>query len=111
MSFEWAKKELELIGALDDFHEVYEPYLKIFSNQGHSGGSASIVLPILCKLLNKKPLSPLTSDCNEWRDVSKESGYPLWQNKRDSEAFSKDGGKTFVMLDDPDFKNYFKNMG
>jgi hypothetical protein len=34
-------------------------------------------------------------------DRSEMSGYPLWQNIRDTRAMSRDGGKTYTMVDDP----------
>lgn len=69
--------------------------VETFAKQGHSGGSASIVIPVLNKLLQFKPLTPLTSDPEEWIDRSTESGQPFWQNKRDPSVFSEDGGKTW----------------
>lgn len=66
-----------------------------FTSYGHSGGSAQAAKEMLTKLLGFKPLSPLTDDPEEWRNVSCFTGEPMWQNKRDSTVFSKDGGKTW----------------
>lgn len=47
-------------------NDVYQ-ICKMFSEQEHSGYSASIALSLIDKLLIKGlPLSPLTSDPNEW---------------------------------------------
>lgn len=74
--------------------------VEVFAKQGHSGGSASIVIPTLIKLLNFENLTALTSDPEEWIDRSRESGGPLWQNARNSKVFSKNGGKTWTFLAD-----------
>lgn len=65
-----------------------------FADMGHSGGSASIAIPQINELLQFKNLSPLTDDPAEWVD----HGGKLWQNTRNSEAFSEDGGKRYYLL-------------
>ncbi len=93
---EYAESELDRIGMTDDgdmngtmrkhlIHMVHE-----FAEEGHSGFSASYALQCLKKLLNFKPLSPLTGEDDEWTEVSQRSGYPHFQNKRCSTVF-KDG--------------------
>lgn len=62
--------------------------IRVVSEQGHSGASASYLQGVLGDLLNFKPLSPLTNDPERNPDG-------LWQNRRDGECFSRDGGKTF----------------
>lgn len=102
-----AEIELEKIGALEDW-PIYKPFLELFCSQGHGGGSASIVIPTLNKLLKQEALSELTSDEAEWEDLTEMSGHPCWQNKRDSRAFSKDEGKTWVFLEDEKWDSYWK---
>jgi hypothetical protein len=47
-------------------------------------------------LLAFKPLSPLTNESAQWVDRSPTiGGNPLWQSKRDPDAWSHDGGLTF----------------
>jgi hypothetical protein len=83
--------------------------VRVFSRQGHSGGSAGYVIPILERLLRYMPLTPLAGDDNEWNKV----GEGVFQNKRRSSVFkdkdrfdgqpydiaarifSDDGGKTW----------------
>lgn len=83
--------------------------VQAFADQGHSGGSASIVLHCLSKLLAYEPLGPLTGEESEWIDISQEMGYPLWQNRRCSRVFRDadsaydSGGKVFI---DPDGYSY-----
>lgn len=79
-------------------HAVLE-LIEVFSKQGHSGMSASIVRQLFDKLSNFENLTPLTSNPDEWDDVSYQ-GNPLWQNKRNSAVFSNDGGKTWWHIDE-----------
>jgi hypothetical protein len=78
--------------------------VKVFSSQGHSGGSAWVCLGALEKLLRFQPLTPLTSDPDEWMCVSEEQrpdrSTPVWQSRRRPSTFSRDGGKTWYDLDD-----------
>ena len=95
-----AKKELALI---NEEPEIVEGYLKIvqaFADMNHSGGSASVAIVVINELLQFKNLTPLTNDPDEWCDVAEQSGYTLWQNRRNSTAFSNDGGKTYWQLGD-----------
>jgi hypothetical protein len=71
--------------------------IEAHSAQGHSGFSHHIVLDLFNKLVSFKPLTPITSDPSEWNDVSEHmpAGEKLWQSKRDSSLFSKDGGQTW----------------
>lgn len=72
---EYAKKELDLIGLTDedrtgesmDFHmrDHILRMVKEFSEEGHSGYSASYALFILKRVLDYKPLSPLTGEDDE----------------------------------------------
>lgn len=96
-----AKRELERIGEDPEFIEAYLDIITKFAIQGHSGGSASVFIPTLNKLLNFKPLTPLTNDPEEWMCISgATSAHPggLWQNRRDSEAFSENGGNTYYLI-------------
>ncbi len=57
--------------------------IEVFSNQGHSGFSASIVVDIFSKLASFKPISPLTGEDDEWNEIQEGS----FQNKRYSGLF------------------------
>lgn len=93
---QYAESELDRIGMTDDgdMNGMMRKHLlhmvKEFADEGHSGFSASYALQCLKKLLNFKPLSPLTGKDDEWTDVSSISGVPHYQNKRCSSVF-KDG--------------------
>lgn len=98
---EHARRELELAGLFDgdsDYGGMIGPavmeVIEVFASQGHSGASISIAGTIVHELLQRKTLTPLTYGPEEWEDRSEISGYPLWQNVRDSSVFSRDGGAT-----------------
>lgn len=69
--------------------------VRVFAAQGHSGFSAGMTLEIFRLVASYKPLSPITSDPDEWMDVAAD----LWQNRRQSSCFSTDGGKTYYDVD------------
>jgi hypothetical protein len=68
---------------------------------GHSGGSAAVAIDWLTRLLRFENIAPLTNDPDEWIHHGAGvwgSAPGVWQNKRCSEAFSHDGGKTYWLL-------------
>lgn len=88
-----ARRELEMIG---EDPEVIDGYLRIiqaFADMHPSGGMASVMIPTLNELLQFKNLKPLTNNPDEWIDHG-----GIWQNARNSEAFSTDGGETYYLL-------------
>jgi hypothetical protein len=103
----WVKRELELAGLFDKDSD-YEGMLgnrvldivKLFCEQGHSGGSASLSLSLLDKLLRYKPLTSLgnPTETGDYKDMSMESGSPCWQSTRDFSVFSHDEGKTWEKM-------------
>jgi hypothetical protein len=114
---EWAKKELNHIGGENDEmqQEMNKDILQIvevFSEQGHSGFSASYALNIIKRLLDWKPITSLTGEDSEWVEVSERKGLSFQQNNRcssvfrenndnstayyiDGKVFSNDGGKSW----------------
>lgn len=93
-----ARTELTRIGEEPEVIDGYVRVVEAFASMGHSGGSASVAIPTLNALLQFKNLAPLTNDPDEWENVSEMSGYEMWQNRRNSEAFSDDGGQTYWLL-------------
>lgn len=65
----------------DDIIEL----LTVFSQQGHSGFSASYAIELFEKLAKFKPLVPLSGDDSEWNEVSD----GVFQNKRCSSVFKQ----------------------
>ena len=109
-----ARRELAAIGETDEeFRDTILDMVERFSKFGHSGGSAAVMTSMLVELLQFKNLMPLTDDPAEWHkhDMVEE---PFWQNIRNGEAFSHDGGKTYYLLsegsDEPAFKNGSAHM-
>jgi hypothetical protein len=95
-----ARRELALIGEEPWLTDGLCKVVAAFAEMGHSGFSAAHSTAVLEKLLRYQPLSPITDDPAEWEDRSGMSGYPIWQNVRDSRAMSKDGGKTYTLVDE-----------
>lgn len=91
-AYEHTITELDL--ALD-YNEVYDrdigvailQLMQAFSDQGHSGYSASVAIQLFSRLADFQPLSPLTGEDSEWIDVGPECGRPMWQNKRAGNVF------------------------
>lgn len=77
--------------------EAVMKLVRAHASEEHSGGSHHMTLSIFNKVINFKTLSPITSSPDEWTEVAED----LWQNRRQSSTFSKDGGKTWYDLDEP----------
>lgn len=91
---EHARRELALTHNEEDFNESIIKAVEAFASYGHSGGSASVAIPMLNDLLQFKNLTPLTNDPKEWNEV----GDGMWQCSRNPEAFSLDRGRTYYLL-------------
>ena len=87
----YAKSELDLLGVDKKDKKRILKVIKAWGSYGDSGSSHDWFLQILTSLLRFKPLTPLTSDPSEWYEV----GSGIWQNMRDGEMFSINGGKTW----------------
>lgn len=64
--------------------------VKVFSNQGHSEFSASYALNILRRLLDYKPIQPLTGEDDEWNKccwTEDDGKTEVFQNRRCSAVF------------------------
>jgi len=100
-----AERELRLAGHLDEDGlyngEMGRAVLRLIAlhaSEGHSGMSNHIAVALFSKLANFENLTDLTSNPDEWRDISEEQGEPCWQSKRNPRVFSRDGGKTWENL-------------
>lgn len=100
-----ARRELSLCESDPWLIDGIVKIVQSFADMGHSGGSASITIGIVNELLQYHNLTPLTDDPTDWQDRSVESGYPLWQCRRRSDAFSEDGGATYWLLNEDEAKN------
>lgn len=105
-----AREEMRRAGLYDedaDYEGMIPPavmgVVERFAADHHSGGSAALVLAILDKVLRFQPLTPLTNDPAEWQQVEMANlARAMWQSRRQHEAFSHDGGRTYYLLDDRD---------
>jgi hypothetical protein len=75
--------------------------VETFAKQGHSGMSAAITLDIFTRVASFKPLTPIGASPDEWNEV----GTGVWQNRRRSTTFSRDGGDTWYDIDDATLNN------
>jgi hypothetical protein len=110
---EHARRELALIETDPWMINGLIKTIEAFVSMGHSGSTAEVAIPLLNRLLLREPLTPLTDDPSEWEDRTQYSsdGQPLWQNIRNSKAFSHDGGKSYWTLeenDDPDHRPLYQ---
>lgn len=99
---EHAEREMRLAGLYDadaDYGglipEAVMALVRAHAEQGHSGFSHGLTLAVFNKVVNYKPLTPIGSTPDEWIEV----GEGVWQNRRASSFFSKNGGKTWYDLD------------
>jgi len=101
---DFATLELKMAGLLDDTGDFYGgatgkavlELIDVFSNQGHSGMSANIVISIFEKLALFKPLQPITGEDDEWVDISGLwGGENMYQNKRESGLFKNNNIITY----------------
>lgn len=97
----YARAELQRAGLFDPdsdyggmLGQAVLDIVEKFAEAGHSGTSAAITISILEKLLRYEPLTALTYEPDEWNEV----GDGMWQNRRKSDVFSKDGGATWYDL-------------
>ena len=96
-----AKRELELIGEDEETIKGLLKVVRAFASMGHSGGSAAVGAAQLARLLAFENLAPLTDNPAEWMLHEPEVwSLPLWQNRRNSAAFSNDGGRTYWLVSD-----------
>jgi hypothetical protein len=102
---EHARRELALVENGPDGDRAFADSLLravegFASYDGHSGGSHAVAVDWLGRLLRFENIAPLTDDPAEWMHVGGDIFPPdgVWQNRRCSEAFSNDGGKTYYLL-------------
>lgn len=102
-----AVRELDIVAPVDTSaddagynwaHSIRNAVLdlvQLFADQGHSGMSAALTVDTFVKLARFEALSPITDDPQDWIEVGPE----VWQCRRQSNAFSNDGGKTYTTLE------------
>ena len=96
MMIEYAKRELSKIphdaeGMQDFMDKNILQIIEIFMDQGHTNHSAYYALSILERLLRFLPITPLTGEEDEWRELP-HGGY---QNIRCSRVFKDTNGRAY----------------
>ena len=112
-----AERELDLLGMTggDEYESAMRKHIlhmvKEFADEGHSGFSAPYAIKILTKLMDFKPLTPLTGEDSEWNDVaSYGDGTTMhWQNNRHSSVF-KDADGSCYDIDGKVFWEWFIDL-
>lgn len=106
----WAESELRRAGLFDDdsdyggmMGDAVMSLVRSFSEAGHSGYSAVMAGSIFGRLVDRKPLTPLTDDPTEWMHIADDAaGNAItWQSRRQGSCFSNDGGHTYYDIDEP----------
>ena len=81
--------------------EAVMKLVKVHAAEGHSGASHWLTLQVFNKVINFKPLTPLTDNSAEWMQLGPDlMPDQTWQSLRQSSCFSKDGGKTWYDIDE-----------
>ena len=89
-----ARRELEIANVEVEERPGILKIIEDFASIGPSGSQAAWLIQIITALLKQENLSPLTDRPDEWQLVTDGT----WQSNRNSEAFSKDAGKTYYLL-------------
>jgi hypothetical protein len=99
---EHARYELKILQEDPEIAEAIIDVIHAFVGEGlaEDGVTAATAATYIHHLLRRKPLSPLTSDPQEWARRENDQGAVIWQSLRDPEAFSQDGGKNYWLLSD-----------
>ena len=97
----FAKEELRRLRSSDEPDEMQDmidkhvlAMVQLFSDEGHSGSSASYSVAILEKVLRFEPVTPLTGDDEEWTILEYDDDMRA-QNKRCSHVFRRADGTAY----------------
>lgn len=93
---EHAKRELALTEEDPEFIKGIIKIVEIFSKMNHSGSSAAHAIVVINELLTFSNLTFLTNNPDEWTN----HGNEVWQSKRNSEMFSRDGGRSYYSVNE-----------
>jgi hypothetical protein len=99
---ERAKAELARLSEDPDLVEPLLKVVRVFQEQGFDPLARGFAVEYLHLLLREKPLTVLTDDPAEWEPFSDRVGGDavFWRSRRDPDAVSKNGGKTFWLRSD-----------
>jgi hypothetical protein len=115
-----ALRELKLGGMLDDSADHKTKNIaSVITNlmtalqelEDPDGVTMKAAIGLFIMLVNMRLISPITDSEEEWANKTDlEKGIALWQNIRDPNLFSGDGGKTYYVLDDVANKRESKRL-
>lgn len=118
---EHAKNELKCAGLLNTNDEMQKEMNKHilqmveeFSNEGHSGFSASYAYGILKNLLRFKPITPLTGEDDEWEEcfdntLQNKRMSCVFKDKKTGQAYNIEGN-IFVDQNGSSFTNQYSSI-
>lgn len=91
----FAARELDRAGFSPSEKAAFLKILKVFFDEFDSGGAVHFSVPILRRLLNGQPLTPITGEADEWMYVGDMGDDPVWQNVRCSSVFKGKDGRAY----------------
>lgn len=83
----WARRELDAVNFGAEDTAVMLGIMRTFLDQWDSGGAVHACAPVLQRLIAGKPLSPLTGEETEWREIHRDNSEIIYQNLRLSTVF------------------------
>lgn len=95
--------ELTLLGSDEETIEKFLKIVRLIDEIDSSSGPPFKFLNSYRRLIKEKNLTPLSDDAEEWEPIENVSeDYPdgLWASRRNKEAFSEDGGRTYFLIVD-----------
>lgn len=111
-----AMRELLIIGEEWETIKGVCATAQAYADMHNSGGSHSVLLPWIVRLLDFENLTALTNDPDEWTHHGPDmwggnDGRGVWQNIRNSKAFSEDEGRTYrLVFEEGHELHYSKNV-
>jgi hypothetical protein len=114
-----AQREFTMAGMLKEdvdpetknIKDVVNGMLETLQKLNNPEKTMKAAVGLFIMLTNMKIISPVTDDPAEWAnktDLNK--GIALWQNLRDPNLFSEDGGKTYCSAENPKVKKESKRL-
>lgn len=98
--FDHAKSELEFSGESKAVINSYLNCIEVMQDLKRNGVSVNEALVNIAKLMMMQNITELSSDPDEWELAGPSQN--IWQSKRNAEAFSTDGGRTYYILSERD---------
>ena len=89
---QYAEAELDLINEDKETKKIYLELIDVKGKFGDSGGSHPFRMAVIERLMNYKPLSPITEANVGWNKCTRGKGHPdVFQSSRLSSMFLEEG--------------------